>query len=188
MASTVGICNRALQELGEERITSLTDDTKAARACSVAYPPLRDAELRRYPWSFALARVTLSPLVAEPEFQFGYQFQLPADFIRLHPDPEYRAETDWRIEGRRLLTNDGDTVRLRYIRRVEDPNEMDVLFREALSTRIAYKLCEELTGSRSLYEALDRSYDEIIQTAKRVDAIEGVSVEIPEDTWVLARR
>lgn len=188
MASEVGICNRALQKLGASRITALTDDTANARACNVAYEPVRDAELRRHPWSFALARTTLAALAAAPDFGFSYQFQLPADFLRLHPDYEYRAETDWQIEGRRLLTNDGDTIYLRYVRRVTDPNQFDALFIEALAAKLAFEICEELTGSQGRADRLVNEYQRTIRDARKVNAIEKVSAEIPEDTWLTVRR
>ena len=37
--SIIEICNSALTDLGEEPITSLTDNTKAARLCNQRWPP-----------------------------------------------------------------------------------------------------------------------------------------------------
>ena len=49
MTSVVGICNLALTKLGAARITSLTDDTKQARALNAIYEATRDAELAAQP-------------------------------------------------------------------------------------------------------------------------------------------
>ena len=46
MPSATDICNRALSRVGEARITSLTDDSKQARACNSAYAHIRDEVLR----------------------------------------------------------------------------------------------------------------------------------------------
>lgn len=188
MASEVGICNLALQKLGASRITSLTEDSPHARNCNVAYEPMRDRELRAYPWGFALARTVLAPDATDPTFGPSYQFSLPTDFLRLHPDHDYQAETDWQIEGRKLLTSDGTAVYLRYIKRVEDPNEFDALFVDALACRIAFQLCEAITQSNSKKGAIWEEYRSAIAEAKRTSAIEKLAVDPPEDDWVTVRR
>lgn len=187
MTSEVEICNRALQMISGGRITSLTQATPAARECNVAYEPLRDSLLREYPWSFAIERTTLAPLSEEPEFNFSYQFQLPSDFLRLHPDYEHRPETDWTIEGDKLLTNDGDTLYFRYIKRVTDPAAFDPLFAEALSALIALEIAEPLTESNVKAERAERRFRDKIAMARQVNAIEKVSQKPPDDEWITAR-
>ena len=59
--SVIEICNNALVDLGEEPITSLADNTKAARLCNQRWPAVRDAVLRAHPWNCA---VTLARLAA----------------------------------------------------------------------------------------------------------------------------
>jgi hypothetical protein len=60
------ICNRALQHLGVnsvDRISSLTDGTKAARECALAYDKVREAELRRKAaWRFSIREAALRPV------------------------------------------------------------------------------------------------------------------------------
>lgn len=188
MASEVGICNLALQKLGASRITSLSEDSPNARHCNAAYEAIRDRELRAYPWSFALARKVLAPDSTDPAFGPEYQFSLPTDFLRLHPDHDYQAETDWQIEGRKLLTSDGDTLYLRYIKRVEDPNEFDPLFIDALAGRLALQLCESITQSNTKKNLLELEYRDTIASARRTSAIEKLPVEPPEDDWISVRR
>lgn len=185
MASEVGICNRGLQILGAARIVSLTEDTKNARECNTAYEPLRDAELRRHPWSFAVARAKLAPNATGPVFGPAYQYTLPADCLRILPNNEV---DDWQIEGRNLLTDDGATLELRYVQQVVDPNIFDALFREALSARIAYELCERITQSNTKKQAAKNAYQEAVAAAKKANAIERVSADFPEDPWLAARR
>ena len=48
MASTVDMCNSALNLLGASTISSLTEDTKNARLCNQRYEPIRDRVLNRY--------------------------------------------------------------------------------------------------------------------------------------------
>jgi len=56
MATAVSICSNALRKLGDDPITSLTDDTERARLCNAFYEPTRDAVLRSHPWNFAIER------------------------------------------------------------------------------------------------------------------------------------
>jgi len=171
--------------LGAARIVSLTEDTKNARECNTAYAALRDAELRRHPWSFAVARAKLAPSATGPVFGPAYQYPLPSDCLRILPS---NTVDDWQIEGRNLLTDDGTSLELRYVRRIDDPNLFDALFREALSARIAYELCERITQSNTKKQAAKDAYSNAIAEAKKANAIERVSTEFPEDPWLAARR
>lgn len=180
MASEVDICNRALQKLGASRITNLTEDSRNARECNVAYEPLRDAELRRHVWNFARKRARLPASATAPAFGYNFRYTLPADFIRLHPGVE---ANDWQIEYDAILTNHPAPLDIVYICRVEDPNRMDALFREALAARLAYELCEVITQSNTKKAEARSEYLDIIQDAKRVNAIENVSAVPPDDEW-----
>lgn len=190
MASEVEICNRALQRLGAKRITSLTDDSRNARSCNASYFVLRDAELRAHPWSFSIKRAQLAADATAPLFEKARSFTLPSDSLRLYEDdPEVTANNkDWLIEGDKILTDDTAPLDIRYVRQVTDPNKMDVLFREALSARIAFELAEEITQSNAKKAAGLEAYKEAIANARRTNAIEKTSEKPPEDTWVTVRR
>lgn len=189
MASEVEICNRALQKLGARRIVDLTEDTVNGRACNSAYKVLRDRELRKHPWNFAITRVQLAADSTAPIFERARAFTLPSDFIRLLPlDPETILNSeDRQIEGKKIITDESSPLNVRYVYRITDPNEMDVLFRESLSMRIAYELAEELTQSNTKKDEAKFSYDEAIADAKKTNAIERVALVPPEDTWVTKR-
>lgn len=189
MASDVEICNRALQRLGSKRIVSLSEDSVAARACNVAYTVIRDAELRAHPWSFAVKRATLAADATSPDWGKANAFTLPSDFLRLLPTyPERNGLfIDHEIESGKILTNDSAPLYIRYIYRVTDPNQMDVLFRESLAVKLAFELCEELTQSNTKKDGLSVDYKSAIREAKRTNAIEKIADQPPEDEWVTVR-
>lgn len=189
MASVAEICNRALQKLGEKRITSITEDSVPARACNACYEVLRDSELRAHLWNFAVKRASLAADSAEPEFGPAVQYSLPSDFLRLLPNDSWRNlnDLDWQIEGRKILTSDAAPLEIRYIYRVTDPNDMDPLFREALSSKMAEEMAEQLTQSNSKKTEAKDSYKDAIAKAKRTNAFENVAQEPPEDTWLTVR-
>lgn len=58
--SDVEICNSALQKLGAEDITSLSDNTRRAQLCNRQYNKIRKKLLRSHPWNFAIKRQFLS--------------------------------------------------------------------------------------------------------------------------------
>lgn len=183
------MANRALQKLGAKRITSLTEDSRNARAINAAFESVKMAELRKHDWSCAITRAQLAASSTSPAFGPSMSFPLPSDFIRLcHQDPDLNYnDLDWQIEGRNIVTHDDAPLDIRYVYNVTDPNEMDVLLREAISMKLAYELCEEITQSNSKQAAALEAYNLTIAEAKKANAIERVSQKPPEDEWVTVR-
>ena len=192
-SSTVDICNRALQKLGAKRIGLITENSPNARACIALYDQLRDAELRNHPWTFAIKRAEIAKDATDPAWGRDASFQLPTDFLRLiNTYPEMNDPfTDFEIEGRKILTNRAAPLRIRYIARITDENVMDVLFTEALASRLAIELGEEITQSNTKKQLLYGEYEENINRAKKANAIERPAVVSPnsnyDDTWVNVR-
>lgn len=188
-SSEVQLCNQALQKLGEQRITSLTQDHPNARDCNVAYAAMRDLELRRHPWSFAITRAELAADATDPDFGFDNRYLLPTDCLRLlDPDPLGNTnDRDWTIEGRYVLTDWDAPLQIRYVKRVTDTTQFDALFDEALACRIALQLCEMKTQSNPKLENIKQQYKDAISEARRINAIEKISAEMPEDTWITVR-
>ena len=65
----IDVMNRALQRVGQTRIVTLTDDTKAADEVTFCYDKLRIAEMRRNVWIFSIRQTALRP----------YNPQMPAN-------------------------------------------------------------------------------------------------------------
>lgn len=188
--SVVEICNNALQDLGEEAITSLTDTNKAARLCNQRWPSVRDAVLRAHPWNCAMAQASLAAAQAAPLWRWEYQYQLPADYLRvvLVVGQDERTIRNWEVQGRVILCNEPAPMRISYIRRETNPQRYDALLSEALSARLSAALAYPLTGSTSLGEACWDRYQERILEARGVDAREGVPESVAPTTWLAAKR
>lgn len=198
MASVIQVANRALTKLGSARITSLSDDVKAARSISSCFDDLRDDELRAHRWQFSMRRTTLAALADAPEFGYQYQYAVPSDFLRIdmvddrfpaavmdnYIDEEY---LEWTLEGNVILTDIGSPLKLRYIAQVTDPSAWDSNFREALASRIAMEICEDLTQSDTKKTAAANDYKRAITQAIRVGSIEKPPVTPPDNTWIISR-
>lgn len=198
MASVIQVANRSLTKLGSGRITSLSDDVKAARSINSCFEDIRDDELRANRWQFAMKRVSLAALASSPEFGFTYQYALPADFLRLdmindeYPaavmDNYIGAETqEYMVEGNLILTDIEAPLKLRYIARIDDPNQWDVNFREMVASRIAMEICEDLTQSDTKKNSAAKDYDRAKKVAIRIGAIEKPPATPPDNTWIISR-
>lgn len=196
--SDVSICNRALQKLGAQAIVSLDDNNARGRAMALAFEPVRDAELRRHRWRFAIKRVSLPALADAPDSGYTYQYQLPNDFLRLIEGGDIGGQADlsdyrglssaaYSVEGRALLTNYGAPLAIRYIARITDASLFDSAFVESLACRLALETCEQITESSQKKSDLLLDYRLSVREAIRANALEVASESIADDTWVLAR-
>ena len=77
----VSICSNALALLGEKAISSLSDDTDAARACNAVYANLRDAILAQHPWRFLFTKKKLTKDGTDPVNEWSYAHIIPTDAI-----------------------------------------------------------------------------------------------------------
>ncbi|HEU4635531.1 MAG TPA: hypothetical protein VFS41_05090 [Edaphobacter sp.] len=184
--SDVAICNLALLKIGhDDPISELTDETKAARLSRRFYEPMRDAVLRAHPWNFALGRANLAADPTTPAFEWAYAFTLPNDFLRLVQ--LWDTQIPFVIEGNQLLTN-SETCKLKYVKKVTDPNRFDSIFIDVLATRIAINLAIPMAQDPELYERLTKSYRDALIEARFTDASEGKGPTYPDDTgWFEAR-
>lgn len=193
MASKVSIANRALAKLGEERILLLTDDVKAARTLNGMFDDVRDAELRRARWKFAIKRDGLPALVAAPAWGYQRQFPLPADYLAMVQVNDFyipnggKFKAPYSIEAGHILTDYDAPLKLRYISRVENSGLFDPLFVEVLACKLAMESCETLTQSETKYARCAEAYKFALQEAVRQDAIETPPDELPWGSWLASR-
>jgi hypothetical protein len=189
VASKEQIANRALQRLGATRISSLDEGSKNANAVKFIIDQIIDEELRANYWTFAITRAALAADSETPLFDRSYQYQLPNNYLRMAPrDPSYAsAPTDWLFEGRKLLTNEGAPLNIRYVRNDATPETYDANFAGAVAMRIAMEIAEEITQSSSKQDRLEAAYKFFVDQAKKLNGIEGGPIAPEIDEMVLVR-
>lgn len=198
MTNEVSIANRALQILGDNPILSLSEDNKRARVLRVAFEPVRDAEIDRRNWRFAIKRVSIAALAETPDSDYAYQYRVPNDYLRLLTGgdlipladlTDYRSAPSalWSIEGDRILTDVGAPLSIRYIARITDASKFSASFAEALSARLAWECCDAITQSDSKQQLCERRYTMAIREARRANAFEVPTHSIADDSWMIAR-
>ena len=192
MATEVSICSNALRRLGDDPITSLTDDTERARLCNAFYIPSRDQVLRSHPWNFAITRATLAKLSDTPAYEYSYQYALPNDPYCLrvlemqYKDYIFKIE-HYASQGRVLLTNES-TAKILYIARVTDTAQFDSMFVDVLTAKLAVDLAYPVTNSVKLQDQMQKLFQQKLSEARSVDGQEGFIDDLVSDTFTDFRK
>ena len=191
MASTVDMCNSALNLLGASTISSLTEDTKNARLCNQRFEPIRDRVFRSHNWNCLIKRVQLAQDSTGPVVEYTYGYTLPTDCLRvlkIHngSTDSIKSALDYKIEGRKVVT-DETTIYLVYVALVTDPNEFDSYLREAISHQLAADICYAITNNSTLANNYMGRADERLREARFIDATENSLDTIESNEFTDAR-
>lgn len=163
-ATEVSICSNALLLLGQKPISTLDESSLAANL----WPQVRETVLRSHPWNCAVKRRILAPAVEPPEFDWGYKFLLPEDWLRTLQVGESGREIDYQSEGRYLLA-DVSALPLRYVAANADVASWDTLLVNAATYGMAAALAYPVTSSASLAEVMEQKLQQALREARTVD-------------------
>lgn len=204
--NAVDICNTALILNGAQTINSLSDDSKAAKICNKEYDKIRKAVLTEHPWNFAMARKELAATVNTPVFKFSKEYLISSDVLRIlstNLDPSANQGTtgrqstfvsssdEWKVEtntdGNKVIVTDATTMKILYIKDIEDVGQFNPSFEEALAYRLASRISYALVQSTAKSQELFKLAEFFIARARSFDAQEG-SMEIYEaNDWLDVR-
>ena len=190
----VSICSDALILLGAEPITSFTDGSDSAQACSRLYPDLRDTIISSYVWSWSLKKSQIARLSTAPVNEWQYAYQLPGDMLsgvlavfETAGTTERSRRYGWEIYGEQLFTN-METVYIDYQQSIVE-SKMPVYFVRLLRTAMAAELAIVITdqASKSDYfraqafgTPMENGRGGLMREAMNIDA-RGQSTQIVED-------
>jgi len=197
MPSVVDICNEAMDLLGAATITALTENSKEARLCNRRFETVRDSVLRSHPWNVAITRASLAKDSETPAFGFANQFTLPTDpyclrvlsFWNSNIDSDvapYDSEVMFKIEGRKVLSNEG-TCKITYLARITDTETYDSLLSSTIAHKLAAETAYAITGSTTVSQSMQQLYELRMREARSIDAMEGVPDKMIADDFVNIR-
>ena len=191
MASTVDICNSALNLLGASTISALTDDSKNARLCNQRYEPIRNRVFRSHAWNCLHKRVQLAQNSTAPVVEYSYAYALPSDCLRIlkvhnGTTDSIASSIDYAVEGRKIKTDEG-TIFLVYIALITDPNLYDSYFNEALSAALAADIAYAITNNATLSNNYQAIADERLREARFIDATENSLGTVESNEFTDAR-
>ena len=185
MPSETDLLNDALGQIGAARVTAIDDGSTNANHCLTFYPPLRDGLLRGHHWNFIVTRVQLALDVLAPVSGYAYSYALPSDCLKVIDyggtlpvsagvvtlDQRYGVVEHYKIEGRKLLSNDGQAF-ITYLRRETNPDVWDAMFYQAMTAFLASKLASAITKDSKKSMALWQQGETMLSQAMAVDGQE----------------
>ena len=191
MASTVDICNSALNLLGASTISALTEDTKNARLCNQRYTPIRNRVFRSHNWNCLIKRVELAQDSTGPVIEYTYGYTLPSDCLRVlkvhnGTTDSIASALDYKVEGKKIVTDEG-TVYLVYVALDTDPTNYDSYLYEAVSHQLAADLAYAITNNSTLANQYMSRADERLREARFIDATENALDTIEANEFTDAR-
>ena len=183
--SITSIANRAIDLFGGLAITSLNDNTKAARALNRAYTPILEDLLSKHNWSFCKKRIELAVSTDDPLYEYTTAFDKPEDFLRiLEVYPKY---IKYQVEGQLILA-DAQELKCKYIALITDPTLFTSEFAELFSKKLAAEVCFKVTQNRSLADDLKKEFEKYYRWAASNDSKgSGTSQPEADDIWMVHR-
>lgn len=179
--SKIMICNMALSRLGERLIATENEETKEAQVCDAFYENVRRELLCDFDWRFALVYATLTQLsVTSPVWE--YMYQLPTDCLLVRRVFPVDASGKFMLmKGLPPVEYEkiGDRIGCRvtplgaaYTTDVSVPAQMDPLFVEAFSWKLAGAACMGLSASDTKLELCLKGYSDALERAKYASAVQ----------------
>lgn len=164
--SKVEVANIALAGLRANIIDNFNDESAEAIAVRTMWDTIRQSELAKHPYNFAIKRAQLPRLSNKPIFGYAYQFQLPADCLRVIA---VDGNTDYKIEGARLLTNDV-SADVKYVYDNTDLSSWSPNFTDLVAARLRVELSYTLAADKNLMQLSKELYDRKAQEVRNIDA------------------
>lgn len=192
MADYVTVANKALSLLGEnDQLRDPDQDGAPARSVRAVWDTVRQEVLRDHPWNFAIKRTRLNATTEWEGIGFSHAFPLPAgelQCLRLVEVLEPRMSADaYQLEDGKIVADTIGPVAIRYVADVPDVSKWDALFVDAFAAKLAFQICDRITGDLSRQSAMEAIYRRALSKAKGVDAKENPPVPFEDSSWVDAR-
>ena len=193
----LGIINKAFIKLGQLPIPDLNDKDKRTVSILAIYESVRDTEQTSYRWTFCTKRMILKPLELKdpitgaiievpPLFGYAYQYLLPESFLRLIRIIGSNG-SDYEIESGKLLMNRYELLKVIALCKETRESRFPPAFVEAFATKLAIELCETLQQDPSRKSGLMQEYLMHLSTAKKTDAIQRATIDLPDCDWLDVR-
>lgn len=189
MAADIDLANQALVHIGAAPITSLTENSLAARLVNLSFWDVADDLQYEHSWNFNKFRSAVLAANADaPPFDWTYRYALPTDpwCLRVLRTNEDEDGEKWSVEGR-YIASDASSLRVFYLGRVTDIGAWSPAFKTAyvyhLAKRVAYPLTKSVNVARDMAEMA------MVETrrARTLNGLESPSRAITSSLLVRAR-
>lgn len=196
MPSKLTVFNGALREIGERKLSSLTENREPRRVLDSVWDNdfIRQC-LSEGLWNFAMRTVelTYSPSVS-PDFGYSRAFDKPEDWVRtasMSADERFATPLLQYNDEAGYWFADLDTI---YVRYVSDDDEYgsdlslwSPKFTLFVETELAARAAKRITGSDSDAARIEKLARDRLRQARSVDAMNEPTKFAPKGSWVSAR-
>lgn len=197
MATQLLIANWALTLIGEKRLSSLSDDSQNAELITDLWDAVRDATIAQAAWHDFIERTSIAVDSAEPAWGFNYQYTLPGNVVRpLQIGPYYVGlnlsdnrnadEADYRIEQRKILTNLGAPLDVKWLINSVDVGLWQPCFAKLMAADLAENINPRVTENETIAQRLSFWRTRAWAEAGTANAIEDPPDHPADDAWMAA--
>lgn len=167
--SEVSVCNVALVELGQDPISSLTQDTTNAKRCNAIFAICRNEVLEGHAWSFATKTVELASIDGDEDVleEWAHLYQMPADLLKMLRGEDWKQEFE--IRDSYLMAND-EPLKIKYIYECTNTGLWTHSFAQCLSKRIKASIAYAITRSSTMADRAAAEYINSLKEARYNDA------------------
>lgn len=178
MATTeTEIVNLALDHIGKEIITSLTEQSNEAIRAARQLPIARRLSLSRSPWTFARRTVALAPETSNPLSDvWQFRYDIPQDCLKAHrivepgvPVNLTAPPNEAYFEGGKIYTNVAE-ARLLYVYDNKEVSTWSSSFIDVVALQLALRLTPGMTRKASDTERLSEFFNAALDRAIQEDA------------------
>lgn len=180
--SKVQLASNALILLGDEPISSFTEEGAGAVTASNLYDSSYLSMLSSHRWNFATKKATLARLAAAPRNEYKYQYQMPTDIVMLittYPTSTYRILGD-------KLYSDSNTIEIDYIWTISE-DQFPAYFVKAFEFFLAKQFAIPVTEDLNKADFLTREYEKESRKARYADSQSQPAVPIQDDPYIRVR-
>ncbi|WP_424245895.1 hypothetical protein Dip510_000829 [Elusimicrobium posterum] len=178
------LCNRTLSLLGQRAITSIDENSVAAREIKLHYAPSVRSVIRSHDWACLNTERPLALLHGEKVSGWQYLYQRPADcksITDIYADAEdiicvpgrYDLEKFEQIvspksKQRAIATNIKNAL-LKYTSDGTDSSLYDENLQDAIVAKLAWAACHKITGSKNMQASQLQEFNLALDEAKFQD-------------------
>jgi len=182
MASQIDIINWGLRAIAEQPINALDEGSEPADIMSDLNDITLEAEIRDFPYTWAQRTVELAEIEDETPPDYGYVYQLPADYLSMvelidlttgatvyYWDNVYTftnvRSQQWEIREDKLYIN-ASAITIKYTVLETDTAKWDTTFARAFAYRLAMDAGPSITEKMDMVERVERLYVREISKAR----------------------
>lgn len=187
MASLVEIFNDALIQVGAEPVGNPQSTEPNAIICNVRWQGVRRAVLRAHPTNATTVRASLGADPTPPAWGYTRQYTRSSDPFDLRVLRLDDRSIDFKVEGRKILTNAGPPLNVLFVGDITDTEIWDSLLVQAGVHRLAHAIAYKVTRSRPKEADAFEAYRFFMSEHRSIDAQEGTPDPIEADAFLNAR-